>query len=317
MTQPLNVVDLFCGAGGLSYGLKLADLNILSGYDNNPDCVYPFERNVGSPCHVRDINKVDGSEIIKLFPKRGIKILAGCAPCQPFSSLSNKNKERTKDEKWALLEQFSRLIREVQPDIVTMENVPKLRKEQPFADFCSNLDSLDYQISGGDVIRCEGYGVPQKRRRLVLLASRFGELNMIKETHTERAFLTVADTIRPLEPLRAGEYSKTDLLHRCQSLSEMNLNRIRASEPGGTWKEWPLKLRLKCHDTIEGKKYMVEWNGINHHPPLRPNSIIMAQGDSVIRSKIEQCRSGKGQCFNHSRIAISSSSQGTAPDLNN
>jgi DNA (cytosine-5)-methyltransferase 1 len=253
---PINVVDLFCGAGGLSYGLKSAGLNVVAGIDNNPDCVYPFETNVCARCLVKDVRQVSGEEILALFPKRGIKVLAGCAPCQPFSSLSNKNKERSKDEKWSLLAEFSRIIKEVSPDIVTMENVPQLRKERPLGDFCSALDSMGYDISNVDgVVNCEGYGVPQKRRRLVLMASKNGGLRLIPETHAESSFLTVKDAIWALEPLEAGKASFSDPLHRCQGMSTMNMKRIQASQPGGSWMDWPMKLRVRCHKESKGESY--------------------------------------------------------------
>ena len=173
----LEVVDLFCGIGGLSHGMKSKGFKILAGFDIDQTCKYAYQQNNNAIFNFRDIRTVDADDIRPLYSKKAIKILAGCAPCQPFSSYAYKNKK--KDEmKYNLLYEFARLIKEIHPDIVTMENVPSIssfKLKSVLDDFVSILKSEEYYVSY-KVVYCPDYGIPQKRKRLVLLASRFGNI---------------------------------------------------------------------------------------------------------------------------------------------
>ena len=127
----------------------------------------------------KDITKLTGIELKNKFSKGKRKILVGCAPCQPFSiynSKKAKNSQPNQDEKWKLLYSFSNLIDEVEPEIISMENVPLLTKfdnGKVFNDFVSRLEDKKYFVSW-NIINAQDYGVPQRRKRLVLLASKFG-----------------------------------------------------------------------------------------------------------------------------------------------
>ena len=106
------VVDLFCGVGGLSYGFVSEGFEIVAGIDNDARCKYSFEANNNSKFISKDVNKVSGKDIEELFGDDDrIKILVGCAPCQPFSSYSSKQKEKD-ESKWRLIYKFARLIEE-------------------------------------------------------------------------------------------------------------------------------------------------------------------------------------------------------------
>ena len=93
----IEVVDLFCGIGGLSYGMKSKGLKIRAGFDLDQTCLYAYETNNEAKFIFKDIRTVRKEEIIPFYSKKSIKVLAGCAPCQPFSSYAFKNKN--KDEK--------------------------------------------------------------------------------------------------------------------------------------------------------------------------------------------------------------------------
>lgn len=252
----IDVVDLFCGTGGLSYGLKSMGFNIKGGYDIDSTCAFSYEYNNESEFHSKDIKTVTGQEIKSLYGKGVIKVLAGCAPCQPFSSYSHSNKKKDPN-KYDLLYEFGRLVKTVKPDIVTMENVTQILNfelKPVLQDFVDTLVSCGYNVSVNCVF-CPDYGIPQTRKRLVLLASRYGEINLIPPTHTKENYVTVNDVIRNLEPLKAGEKSHTDPLHRSVSLTAMNLRRIMATPYGGSWKDWPDDLKLVCHKKKQGKSY--------------------------------------------------------------
>ena len=91
-----EVVDLFCGIGGLSYGLKSQGLTIKGGFDLDSTCKYAYEHNIGAPFFHKDIKTVTGEEIRSLYSDKSIRILAGCAPVSPFLRIhTRKTKIRT------------------------------------------------------------------------------------------------------------------------------------------------------------------------------------------------------------------------------
>ena len=253
-----EVVDLFCGIGGLSYGLKCQGMKILAGFDLDYTCQYAYESNTGGKFYYRDVKTISGDEINKLYSqnKNTIKILAGCAPCQPFSSYAFKNKNKDKD-KYNLLYEFGRLVKEVHPDIVTMENVPAIasfKLKSVLADFIAVLQNEGYNVKY-KVVYCPDYGIPQTRKRLVLLASRLGNIDLISPTHKKENYVTVKDAIGDLPPLEAGQGCPTDALHRCRALTPLNLQRLKSTPYGGSWKDWPADLMLECHKKESGKSF--------------------------------------------------------------
>lgn len=255
-------VDLFCGAGGLSHGFVLEDLPVVAGIDLDPACRFPYEGNNNAKFLERDVSEVGADELNELFGDVDLKILAGCAPCQPFSTYAHRYDIDSKDGKWKLLYEFSRLVKGVKPDIITMENVPAVAKHQVFSDFVDTLKQLGYQV-WFDVVDSSKYGVPQTRRRMVLLASLHDEIKMIEPTTLEPK--TVQEAIGHLPPLNAGEVSSIDKMHVSARLSEKNLERIKVSKPGGTWRDWPKYLIADCHQSNSGKTYpsvygRMEWD---------------------------------------------------------
>lgn len=142
--------------------------------------------------------------------------------------------------------------------------MPNLINEEVFNDFVNTLEELNYFVDYR-VVYCPDYGVPQHRKRLVLLASRLGEINLIPPMYEKNNYLTVRDAIGHLQPIAAGEVCKEDLLHRSSSLSNINVRRIRQSVPGGTWRDWDDDLKLNCHKKKSGHTFpsvygRMEWN---------------------------------------------------------
>lgn len=252
--RKIPVVDLFCGVGGLTNGfVQEKGFNIIAGIDFDKSCKYAYEINNKSKFLYEDITVIHPQKILDLYPKNKPKVLVGCAPCQAFSSY-NKNK---KNEKWRLLYSFSRIINFITPDVVSMENVPQLLKYdngKVFNDFYSNLISKGYHVSYS-VVNAQDYGVPQRRKRLILFASRMGEINIIAKTHKEGTYVTVKDAIGDLPKIKDGEECKTDKLHRARELSSLNKKRIKATPYGGGWKDWDKSLMLECHKKESGKSF--------------------------------------------------------------
>lgn len=258
----IEAVDLFCGIGGLTAGLIKSGITVKAGYDIESSCRFGYEYNNKATFVEKDVAEVTAEEINHWFSKDAVRLLAGCAPCQPFSTY-NQGKDTTTDKKWPLLYHFSRLIEEVRPELVTMENVPDVTKHKVYHDFVENLELLGYAVSASKV-DCVEYGIPQTRKRHVLLASLISEkIELLPPTHDKP--VTVRDIIADLPILDAGKQDKTDLLHVCSRLSDLNMKRIKASLPGGTWKDWPEELIAKCHLKESGKSYggvyaRMEWD---------------------------------------------------------
>lgn len=252
--MPSAVIDLFCGVGGLTHGLQLSGLNVVAGYDIEESCRYAYEYNNNAVFINQDISELSKEGINSLYPNNTTKILVGCAPCQPFSKYTKRyRKDGPMDDKWRLLYSFARLVEDVHPAIISMENVPELSHETVFNDFIQKLEDLNYSVSW-KIVNCPDYGVPQYRKRLVLLASNLGEINLIPPTHANN-YSTVRDAIGNLEPLVDGETDMNDIMHQASRLSPLNRQRIRQSIPGGTWRDWDEALQLECHKKKSGKSY--------------------------------------------------------------
>jgi len=248
----IEAVDLFCGAGGLTAGLRHAGIVVRAGYDIDEACTYAYEFNNRAKFVAKDVATVDSTEIANWYSKKSVRLLAGCAPCQPFSTY-NQGRDTRKDKKWPLLYQFARLIEEVRPELVTMENVPDVTKHDVYHDFVTNLADLGYHVWASRV-DCSEYGVPQQRKRHVLLASQLGPLELAPPTHKSKP-KTVLQAIGRLPRIKAGQTDPADPLHRSQGLSELNMARMRASKPGGTWHDWPEELIAECHRKSSGRTY--------------------------------------------------------------
>ncbi len=258
------VIDLFCGIGGLSYGLQQAGLQVVAGVDANKTCKYAFETNNGAKFLGDPLEDVSVADIRALFPKGSSRILVGCAPCTPFSAYAAGSK--SKSDKWSLVELFLARILEIKPEIVSMENVTRLRsfkKGSVFRQFVAGLRDAGYEVVA-DSLNASDFGVPQRRRRLVVLASRLGRIGL--PTPTQPNPRTVREAIGHLPQLRAGETDPSDRVHRSSRLSPLNLQRIRAAKPGRPWEEWEdRELIAECHRRETGATYSnvygrMEWD---------------------------------------------------------
>lgn len=265
-SDEIVAVDLFCGAGGLTYGLESAGISVTLGVDIDPNCAHAIEANSNAKFLQADVAELDVAEVKKALAGAGVTLLAGCAPCQPFSTYSRAAKQRHgegagdgRSEDWRLAEHFGNIIREVQPDIVTMENVPPLAQQDVFKNFLKMLEGywVDWKI-----IECNSIGLPQTRKRLVLVASKLGP---VKIPNFDLPRKTVKDIIGCLPAISAGGQDLDDRLHKASRLSSINLERIRSSVPGGTWRDWPERLLSSCHTKETGATYpsvygRMEWN---------------------------------------------------------
>ncbi|WP_203861469.1 DNA cytosine methyltransferase [Plantactinospora mayteni] len=252
-TIKISAVDLFCGVGGLSYGLQAAGVKVAAGVDIDPACAYPYQANVHAPFHKKDVCELDAEELAAMWPRGSVRVLAGCAPCQPFSSY-RRGADTSQEAQWPLLDEVSRLIEGTMPEIVTMENVPRIGSTPIFKAFVAKLKELGYSVQY-ESCHCPAYGVPQRRRRLVLVASLLGEIRVPRGTVAPTDYVTVEQAIRGLPALGHGEVDSADRLHKSRTLTPVNLARIRSSKPGGTWEDWREELRAPCHRKSSGSTF--------------------------------------------------------------
>lgn len=265
--MPVSVIDLFCGIGGLTHGLQLAGLNVTAGVDLDESCQYAFEANNNAIFVQGNMTEITANDLLPFYPDNNTKVLVGCAPCQPFSKYTQRyRKDGRTDDKWRLLYSFARLVEEIEPEIVSMENVPELNNEQVYQDFVNFLIGAGYHVSS-QIVYCPQYGVPQRRKRLVLLASRLGNIEFILPLYQEGDYPTVRQAIGHLPPIEDGVPNEIDPIHTASRLSALNKKRIRQSVQGGTWRDWDYELQLDCHKKRSGRSYPAVYGRMSWDEP--------------------------------------------------
>lgn len=252
----INVVDFFCGCGGTSAGLQKAGMHILAGIDFDKNAIATYAKNFPA-AHVFNINikELDTLSIETILTpyKNEILVFAACAPCQPFSK-QNRYKNSS-DDRICLLDEFHRFVKVFQPDYILLENVPGMQKisEGPFTRFIQVLDQNGYEYDS-DVKNVMNYGIPQSRKRLVLIASKHGKIKLPEEKYGDGKlpYNTIRKYIEKYPPLQAGEKDKSIPNHECAKLSPMLLKRIAVLKEGQDRRSWDDSLKLKCHKDHKG-----------------------------------------------------------------
>lgn len=245
-----RAVDLFSGAGGLSVGLKQAGFRVVAAVENDPVAVETYERNHPEVrVFPKDIRLVTGAMLLReLGMSRGaLELLAGCPPCQGFSRMRTLNKgSSVRDERNELIFHFLRLVRSLLPHAVMLENVPGLDNDRRIARFTKALSRMGYMWEKG-VVDAADHGVPQRRKRLILVASRDRAVSLPKPAHQRR---TVADAIAGLP--EAG-YSGDEMHDRPELRAPHVMNMIRAiPKDGGSRTDLPRGRQLACHKRTYG-----------------------------------------------------------------
>ncbi len=258
--MPPTAFDLFSGAGGLTVGLKRAGFRVVAAVEIDPHSFSTYKANHPEVrCLKQDIGTVPGAALLDLAGTDRIDLLAGCPPCQGFTSLTAKYRDK-EDPRNELVFQMARLAEELRPKAIMMENVPGLtRKGQPLRDrLCSRLRALDYRLTEG-VLQVADYGVPQLRRRFVLLGGRGFDIPLPDATHSgtpagdlapwrtvREVIQDMADPVTLAEARARGPVEQSDW-HIVRELSRKNVERIKAARAGKTWQHIPEHLRPECH----------------------------------------------------------------------
>lgn len=248
--KTIKAIDFFSGAGGMTKGLELAGISVIAGIDFELSCKDTYEKNNRAKFIHKNIANVTAKEIKELFKKYTLKsdytMLAGCAPCQPYSMINTR--KRCNDERVTLLDEFRRVIKGVRPHFILMENVSRLNKDNPyFSKFINMLERNGYKYEYR-VLNAKDYGVAQSRKRLFLIATRLKGINLSFDNIKKSEPVTLKDVIYHLEPIKHNIPSQSDTLHRAKKLSDINLKRIKATAlNGGLRSSWSEDLKLNCH----------------------------------------------------------------------
>lgn len=240
-----NSIDLFSGCGGLSVGLHKAGFTIKAALEIDKDAVRAYEQNHRKTYVIqKDIRGVKISEIKKILKGKSLHLIAGCPPCQGFSSVRRLNGCNVRDKRNDLIFEYIRFVRALKPYTIMMENVPGLMNYYRFKDMIRELEKIGYNLKV-DIVNVKDYGVPQRRSRLVLVGSRLGEID-IKQGRYKK--VTVRDAIGDIECVT----NTKDQVHKIYPSHSHKVKKIIKSIPkdGGSRTSMHWRHRLECHTKI-------------------------------------------------------------------
>lgn len=233
-------LDLFSGIGGLTEGMRGAGFLVKAAVEIDADAVNTFKLNHRKTILInKDIRKTSVAEIKKILKDEPLYLLAGCPPCQGFSSLRRLNNKRTvRDDRNELLLEYLRMVNGLKPLTIMMENVPGIENYYLFKKLVSELKKLGYHVNYR-IVNVKDYGVPQRRRRMVLVGSKLDEINVAEETFEK---VTVRDTISKLK-------LSNDPLHNVKEIRSDRIKKMISQIPkdGGSRRDLSKKYELKCH----------------------------------------------------------------------
>ncbi|MFQ1801350.1 DNA cytosine methyltransferase [Aeromonas veronii] len=240
-----TAIDLFCGSGAVTLGLKQAGFHVVGAVDLAPQACLTYKAN-----HP-EVNLIE-EDIVNLDPscfdsvvKNGLDLLVVCAPCQPFSSQNRK--KSIADPRRDLVSESLKFIDRFEPEIVFLENVPGLAATSIFSSYTEALKARGYDVSAPMKLDASKLGVAQRRYRMVLLASKNIDIHKLS-SFSEQPMRTVRDLISDLPVPPIGRTSAADVLHFSRKHSDLNLRRLSyIPKNGGSRYALPIELQLKCH----------------------------------------------------------------------
>jgi len=244
-----NAIDIYCGSGAVTEGLKAEGITVLAAVDNDRIACETYRLNHPGvhlvESDIRSLNPAKLSEDLNL--KKELDLLVVCAPCQPFSS---QNRKRASDDPRAdLIIESLKFVNEFKPNVVFFENVPGIAITGPLSTLRIELAKIGYCLGEPKNLNAADCGVPQRRERCIMLASRSPEsIEVFYSSIKPRPAVTVRQVIGELRQLCSGERDPDDPLHFARKHKPVVLKRLRhIPADGGSRSSLPTELELNCH----------------------------------------------------------------------
>jgi DNA (cytosine-5)-methyltransferase 1 len=263
-----TAVDLFAGAGGASVGLASAGFDVVGAVENDRDAANSFALNhVEAHLDRRDIRRVDPAEFMAAIKldRGALTLLKSCPPCQGFSSLGSQDDEDPRNDLVAQTWRFAQVLR---PAAVLVENVPGLQSDARFATMIAQANAAGYWVCT-TVVDAVAFGVPQHRKRLIVVAIRGRKPGSVPESLLSLLpadFDTEERTAGPALSA-AGPVDGRDSLHRARTPRAATLERIRAVPVGGSRFDLPPEQQLACHQKLGTRSATSSYGRVNADKP--------------------------------------------------
>lgn len=247
-----TAIDLFSGAGGLTQGLKQAGFNVVGAVESVQTYAESYRLNhPKTNLKENDIREVDPAEYMKeLGLKVGeLDLLAGCPPCQGYSTIGTRNRGKKNDPRNELVYEVLRFAIAFQPKTIMMENVPALNNDARLKNLVDELKKIGYAVDH-KVLKMSHYNVPQARRRMIMLASRFDDIEVVKQELDEDKMKTVREAIAFLPP----NGDDNDPLHDTTDNRSDKVKNLISMIPkdGGSRTDLGEEYQLECHKRTSG-----------------------------------------------------------------
>lgn len=255
----LQAVDFFCSAGGVTCGFRQAGIEVLGGIDIDIKCKETYEKNNATKFLCADISVLEKEKVGSFFGIRKNQdnlVFVGCSPCQYYSNIKT---DKAKSQKTRLLlADFQEFVDYYRPGYIFVENVPGLdtKPGSPLAEFKAFLSGNGYSYEDG-VVNAKYFGVPQNRRRYILIANRLEKKIGLPVGHKDK-IKTVLEAIGDLSiftPIKAGTTDRSIFAHTSANLDPLNLKRIKSTpQNGGDRRAWKDKkdLQVDCYREHSG-----------------------------------------------------------------
>ena len=235
-----TLMDLFAGAGGFTLGFVQAGFVPIFAVENDEDAAATYDVNFGAHCLTNDINDV------KNFPAADVVI--GGPPCQGFSNLGSHIPDDPRNQLWR---HFVRAVEQTHPLVFVLENVPPLLRSEEGQELIRETEALGYQVEGR-ILNAADYGVPQTRKRTIIIGTRVGKVRFPQPTHVDPRkkdlmtahlsdWVTVRQVIGDL-PLEPTGY----MLHIGRNPTPKSFERYKHIPPGGNRWNLPRSLMPDC-----------------------------------------------------------------------
>ncbi|MFY9853523.1 MAG: DNA cytosine methyltransferase, partial [Terracidiphilus sp.] len=251
----LTGIETFCGAGGMSLGLRSAGIDVRLAFDYNPQAVETYNKNIANHCHVLDARKVSGEELLEMagLSHEGVDILSGGPPCQGFSK-QKRGAHLLADQRNALVLDYARIVNEVHARAFIFENVEIFGQKRggdlidEIKEILGTYQTYTYFVCSSD------FGLAQKRGRFLMIGIERTESAVIPVLELSGQASTIRDVIGDL-PSPPNDYTEHPLIpnHIKCRITKLNEERFSHVPQGGGWQDIPMELRLPCHQTVDVK----------------------------------------------------------------